>query len=90
MKQSFDEARKDEKHIQNHSLHGVESHITAQIGVSDDEEVETKEDSYTGKGGAGVDTQERGERLNCKLCSGELEEEVSSILDAIEEREEVA
>lgn len=85
----FQEIRKDEEDVEGNGLHGVEPDVPAEIGVSDDGEVEGEEHQEAIQGEALEDPDGWGQGLNQGLEGSELGDDVPAVLDAVEEGVEV-
>lgn len=80
----------NQQHIEHNRLHGVEPDVAAEVGVPHHHEVERQEHQEPVQREALEHPDGRDEGLDEDLKRGELVDDVLAVLDAVEERVEVA
>ncbi|GER32845.1 ribonuclease 3 [Striga asiatica] len=90
IKSPLQKIRKNQEHIKDYSLHRVEPHIPAEVGIPHDHEVKSEEDQKAIQGKALEDFNGGEQWLNEGLERRELSDNVFPVLYAVEEGVEVS
>ena len=87
---TLEQNRKDEKHIESDSLHGVEPDIVRETWVPNHTQVESKEGDKGSVRDGPVEREEREERVDERSERWVLVEEEAAVLEGVEEGESVS
>lgn len=86
----LEQQRQYQQDVQRHRLHRVEPHVVVEAWVSDDAQVEGKEGHEARVRHRPIEAQQGDQGFEEEAQFGELDKQVTSILEGVEEREGVS